>query len=153
MRVLIHAVAFGGGGFQHVGRSGVQRFLILGLRDEFVFIHAAQHVVGTVVGQLPIIRGFRLTDIEIPAGVVIIGIVGQPSQHGAFAQRQFAQAFVEVTLSGHFHAVIVFAQINGVQVAFQNLRLGIAAFQLHGQIGFLNFALVALLAAQHRVFD
>ena len=153
VRILIHPVALGSGSLQHIRRGGIQRLLILCLRDKLVFIHAAQHVVGAVVGQLSVVRRLGLTDVEVPAGIVIIGVVRQPGQHGAFAQRQLTQAFAEVTLRGYFHAVVVLAEVNGVQVAFQNLRLGIAAFQLHGQIGFLNFTLVALLTAQHCVFD
>ena len=84
--VLIHPVALGGGRLQHMCGGGVQRLLILLLGNKLVFIHAAQHIVGAVVGQSLVIGRIGGAGIKVAARVVVVGIVGQPRQHGAFAQ-------------------------------------------------------------------
>ena len=151
--VLIHPVALGGGRFQHMCGGGVQRLLILLLGDKLVFIHATQHIVGAVVGQSLVIGRIGGAGIKVAARVVVVGIVGQPRQHGAFAQGQLAEFLAEITLRRHLHAVVVFAQVDGVKVVLQNLQLGVLGLQLHGQIGLLNLAFVAEFIAEHRIFD
>ena len=144
----------GGGLFQHRGFGGVQGFHVLVVGYELVFVHAAQHVVRPVVGDLLIIGGVALAGIIIPAGIIIVGVPRHARQHGAFPQTQVVQVvFAEIVVGGHLHAVIVLAQVNGVQVGFQDFVFCVPGFQLHGQIGFLNFALVGLLAGQQRVLD
>ena len=136
-----------GEGLQHRGLGGVQGFHILVVGYELVFVHAAQHVVRPVVGDLLIIGGVALAGIIIPAGIIIVGVPRHARQHGAFPQTQVVQVvFAEIVVGGHLHAVIVLAQVNGVQIGFQDFVFGVPGFQLHGQIGFLNFALVGLLA-------
>ena len=137
----------GRGFFQHRGFGGVQRVHVLIIGNELVFVHAPQHVVRPVVGDLFVIGGVALAGIVIPAGVIIIRVPCHARQHSAFPQGQIAQiVFSEIVVGGHLYAVVILAQVNCVQVGFQNFVFGVPGFQLHGQIGFLNLALVGLLA-------
>ena len=138
---------------QHVRGIGRQRRDVLLVGDELVFVHHAQGVIGAVVGDGRVIGGLALPGVEIAPGIIVVGIGAHAGQHGALAQRQIAQLFAKVALGRRVHAVVVFAQVDGVQVAFQDLLLGVLVFQLHGQVGFLDLALVALLAAQDGVLD
>ncbi len=153
MGVVVHPVALGGGGLQHMRRGGVQRLLVLLMGDELVFIHAAQHIIRAIVGKRLVVGGVGGAGVEVAAGIIVVRVVGQTCEHGALAQGQLTQFLAEIPLRRHLHAVVVFAQVDGVEVVLQNLQLGVLGFQLHGQVGLLDLALVAELVAQHRVFD
>ena len=130
---------------QHIGCCRIQRRLIFLPADKLVFVHAPEHIIRPVVGRGGVIPFPVLTGIVIPPGIVIVRIIGHTGQHGAFPKGQFPEFLPEIAFRGHLDAVVVLAQINRVQVALQNLILGIAGFQLHREISFLDFTLVALL--------
>ena len=153
VRVGVHAGSRVRVFLQHMRGRRVKRLLILLVGDVLVFVHAAQDVVGAVVGDGGVIHALLLPRVEIPARIVVVGRVACARQHGAFAERQFAQRFAEIPLRGGVHAVVVFAEVDGVQVAFENLILCVARFQLHGEVRFLNFALVALLGGKERILN
>ena len=153
MGVGIHPRAGAGVVLQHIGRGRVQRLLILLVGDELILIHAAQHIVGAVVGDAHIVHTLLGAGVVVAAGIVVIGAVAGAGQNGALPQGQLRQGFAEIALRGGLHTVIVFAQPDGVQVGFQNFVLGVFLLQLHGQVGLLDLALVALLAGKQGVFD
>ena len=148
VRVFVHAGGAVGCRFQHGGGVPVQRKLIFVVGDELVFVHLPQRVVGAVVGDVR-----RLAGVIVAAGIIVVGAAGHAGEHGAFAQGKLVQLLAEIAHRGGFYAVIAFAQINRVEVAFQDFVLGVDLFQLHGQIGLLDFALVALLVGKHAVFN
>ena len=142
-----------GGLPQHCGGGGLQRGHIFLIGDKLVFVHHPQGVIRAGIGDGRVIGGFGGAGVVIAAGIVIVGIGAQPGQHGALAQGQLIQLLAEIAARGGIHAVVVFAQVDGVQVAFQNLLLAVLGFQLHGQVGLLDLALIALLAGQDGVFN
>ena len=153
MRIIVHAAGGGGIRLQHIGRGRIQGLLILLVGDELVLVHAAQDVVRAVVGDGDVIHTLLGAGVEVPPGIVVIGAVAGAGQHGALPQCQLRQGLAEVALRRRLHAVVVFAQPDGVQVTLQDLILGVTGLQLHGQIGLLNLALVALLGGQEGVLD
>ena len=86
-------------------------------------------------------------------GIVGVGISDDLGQTRAFPQGQLAQVLAEIILRGDFHPVTGAAQVNDVQVFFQNLVLGHYVFQLQRQIGLLKLALVGLFAGEQRQLD
>ena len=153
VRISIHTGTFAGVFFKHRRRRWIQCFLILFVGDKLIFIHAAKHVICPVVGDGCIVHTFLGAGVEVPPRIIIVGTVGGSGQHGAFTEGQFAQAFAEVALCRHLHAIVIFTQENGIQIAFQNLLFGILLLQLHSQISFLDFSLIALFRGEQRVFD
>ena len=91
MRVGVHAGGCVRVFLQHMRGRRVKRLLILLVGDVLVFVHAAQDVVGAVVGDGGVIHALLLPRVEIPARIVVVGRVACARQHGAFAERQFAQ--------------------------------------------------------------
>ena len=134
-------------------RGAVERSRVLLRGDQTVLAHLAQNIVGAVVGDVGGVAALGVAGVEVAARVVVIGAAGHAGEHGAFAQRQLAQLLAEVAVGRDLHAVIAAAQEDGVEVALQDLRLGVARFQLHGQVGLLQLALVALLAGEHGLLD
>ena len=144
MGIGIHAVSAAGRFPQHCRRLRIKRCLILFIGDILVFIHTAEYVIGTVIRNRRVILVPVLPGVIVPPGIVIVRIIGRARQHGAFPQRQFPEILAKVSFRRHLDPVIVFSQINRIQIAFQDLILCIAGFKLNAQIRFLDFPLVAL---------
>ena len=153
MRIPVHAVAGNRRLRKHVRRRGIQCFLILFTGDELVLVHAPEHIVCPVIGHRSVIPVFALPGIQVPPRVIVIGIIGGAGQDRAFPQGQFPKVFTEVTLGSHLHAVVILPQVDRVQIALQDLILGIPVFQLQRQVSLLDFPLVALFRRKQRVFD
>ena len=153
MGILIHAVAGRRSFLKHMGRSRVQGFLILFPGNELVLIHAPEHIICPVVGHLRVVFIIALPGIQVPPRIIIIGIVGGAGQNSAFPQGQVTQVLAEIALCRHLYTIVVFTQENGVQVALQDLVLGIPVLQLQGQVGFLDLSLIALFRRKQGVFD
>ena len=152
VRIGVH-IRRSGGFFQHAGRRTIQRGIVLLGGNQPVFTHLPQHIIRAVVGDVGRVAAFGVAGIEVAARVVIIRASGQTGQHRAFAKRQLIQFLAEIAVSRHAHAVVTAAEEDGVQIAFQNLFFCVARFQLHRQIGFLQLALVGLLAGKHGLLD
>ena len=146
-------VAGGRGGFQHGCRRGIERGLVFLRGDHAVFQHLAQDVVGAVVGDVRGVAALGVAGVEVAAGVVVVRAAGHAGEHRAFAQGQLAQLLAEVAVGCDLDAVVVAAQEDRVEIALQNLVLGVARFQLHGQIGLLQLALVGVFVGEHGVLD
>ena len=153
MRIPVHAVAGNRRLRKHVRRRGIQRLLILFTGDELVLVHAPEHIVRPVIGHRSVIPVFALPGIQVPPRVIVIGVIGGAGQDRAFPQGQFPKVLAEIALGSHLHAVIILAQVDRVQVALQDLILGIPVFQLQRQVSLLDFPLVALFRRKQRVFD
>ena len=153
MGVGIHGVPGAVGGLQHMGRRGIQGRLILLPGDELVFIHAPQHVIRPVVGNGGVVDAVPSPGIEIPPGIIVIRVIGHPGEHRAFPQGQFPQGFAEIALRRHLNPVIVLPEVDGVQVALQDLLLVVFVFQLHRQPGFLDLPLIADLGGKQGILD
>ena len=118
------------------------------LGDQRLVAHFAQHIIGAIFDQVRIV-----IDIIIAAGVIAVGISDDGGEAGAFAQRQLVQILAEIVLRGDLDAIVAAAHVDDVQIGFQDLLLGKGFLQLERQIGFLNLALVGLIAVEQRQFD
>ena len=152
VRIVVH-VDGSRRGFQHGGCGAVQRCRVFLRGDQAVFAHLAQHVVRAVVGDIGGVAAGGIAGIKVAAWIVIVGASGHAGKHGAFAQGELAQLLAEIAIRGNLHAVIAAAQKDRIEIAFQNLLLGVAGFQLHGQIGFLQLAFIAQFAGEDGLLD
>ena len=128
--ILVKALAGRRSFRQYISRRRIQCLLILFPGDELVFIHTPQHIVRPVVGHRFEIPVLALAGVEIPPRIVIVRVVCRSGQHGAFPDRQIPQVLAEIALRRHLHAIIVLSQIDRVQIAFKDLILRVAFFQL-----------------------
>ena len=134
------------------GRT-VERSSVFLRGNQTVFAHLAQDVVGAVIGDIGSVAALGIAGVEVAAGIVVVGASCHTGEHGAFAQRQLAELLAKIAVGCDLDTIIVAAHKNGVEIAFKNLVLGIAGFKLHGEIGFLKLALIALLAGEHGHLD
>ena len=148
VRIFVHGRGAVGRFLKDARRVMIERGLIFVVGDELVFVHLPEGVIRARIDHLG-----RFSGVVVAARVVVVRAAGETGEHRAFAQGKLAQILAEIACRGGFHAVIAFAQINGVEVAFEDFVLGVDFLQLHGEIGFLDFALVALLVGEDAVFD
>ena len=100
--------------------------------NELVLIHLLQHIFCAHIRIGLIARGQSSLRIIVFPGIVFVRIVGKACQHGTFPERQILQFLIEISSCRHLDPIIVFTQIDGIQVAFQNHILGHA-------LGFRSF--------------
>ena len=128
------------------------------------------HPVGDVVGRAGADLGFRLRRMgdRLPRGVgadhgllahvgddefrPALGAVGiarrreprrrfhQARQHGGFGERQLPRRFAEIALRGGFHPVGAGAEIDAIEIEFEDLLLGEFVLEPEGQQHFLQLA-------------
>ncbi len=133
--------------FQH-DQLFAHRVLIFFFGDVALFVHQLQHVVGAVV------RDFRrVAGIVVAAGVVARGVADHACQRGALAQGKLFKVLAEVVLRCDAHAIARAAQIDDVQILFEDLLLGDGVLQLQRQIRLLHLALEVLVAGEQRQLD
>ena len=91
--------------------------------------------------------------VRIVQRIVGGGVARNGGDRGTFRKRQRGDFFAEIALRGGLDAPCSRAQIDGIQIVFQNPRLRGVFFQPPGQILFLQFALDlvggGLFAAAH----
>src|SRR6202044_2887652 len=103
--------------------------LTFGLRDELVVLHLSKDQVAAADGLLRVkqrresYRTFR-----------------QAGKQSGFGESEIPGMLAEVKLGSSFKAVHAVAQVDLVSVEGEDLLLCKVAFNLDGEIGFLNFA-------------
>ena len=141
--VVVHRVGAGRRGLKH-GERVVDGGVVLLLRDHLLVEHLAEHIVDARVQRL-----YIAASIIAAAGIVPRGISDHARQRGALAQRQLVEVLPEVVQRRDAHAVARAAQVDDVQVGFEDLLLAQLLFDLDGQIRLLHLALVVLVAGEH----
>ena len=86
-------------------------------------------------------------------GAVLAGVVGNADQAGALGQRQLADALAEIGAGRRLHAGAGLAQIDAVQIRFQDLILVIALLQLQRPVDLRHLTLDGDLIIAGDVFD
>ena len=102
---------------------GVDGLVVLLLGNELLFQHLGQHPVPTVLGQ------FRLG-----LGVVGAGCVGGSGQQGGLGHRQILGVLIEVVQRGGLHPVGGGTEGGDVEVALEDLLLGVLLLQAEGEL-------------------
>ncbi len=138
---------------QDSGRLRVLRFGEFLQGNHLVFIHHAQNIVGAVVDAGNVVDAFSGTGVEVPTGIVVVGVGGHPGQHGTLPEGQLLELFAEVAFGCHLDSIVVLPQVDGVEVTLQDFVLGVACLQLKRQVGLLYFALIALLEGEQGILD
>ena len=121
------------GGRVH-GRQILDRIDIAGVH------HGLQHVFGAGLGGGEIVGGGK------PARRL-----GQGGQDRRLRQGQLGGGLVEIALGSGLHAERALAEIDPVQIEFEDLLLGQEVLDLHGQPHLLQLALDGLVGAQDQV--
>ena len=131
-------------------------------RNLSVLIHAGQNGIGPCfrILLICILIASPFTVIIIQSRIIAIRILRQSCDHCAFTYGQLIQALSEIILCRHFDAVIGSAQINIVEIRFQN-KVFILISQLFSQRRFasqsqkclLNLTLICTLSPENFVFD
>ena len=103
--------------------------------------HPADHPVAAGHGRL-------VTGV----GIVIVGSLRQRRQIGGFLQRQFRQRLVKIVERRCRHAVRAVAEVNFVQIQFQNMIFAKRLFNPPGQKRFLDFADIRHFRRKQKVF-
>ena len=122
-----------------VQRTGQRRLQLL-FRQPFVVGHFAQHPVSTPQ------RSSRIT-----FRVVVGRSLGQGPQKGRLVRRQLIQRLAEIVIGRRGHAIGAIAQVDLVQIQFEDLLLGQRRFQTAGEDRFLELAVQAGLTGQQDV--
>ena len=112
----------------------------LGVVDEAVLVHLAQHPVAAAQGGL-----------GVAFGVVVVRPLGQGRQEGRLVRRQLAQRLAEIVIGRRGHAIRAIAEENLVEIQLHDLLFGQRRFQPVGQNGFLDLAVDTALIGQQDV--
>jgi hypothetical protein len=99
------------------------------LAAKLVLGHAIENVIA------PLERTLALAE-----GMVIVGRLGQRRQIGRFRRRQFVHRLVEIEERRCSDAVGAHAEIDFVEIEFEDVLLGEGALDLHRQQRFLDLA-------------
>ncbi len=86
-------------------------------------------------------------------GIVAAGVVGDANQGGTLRQVQLGNILAKVGLGRRAHAVTALAQIDDVQIIFQNLALGVALLKLQRLEDLDDLALDGHLVILRHVLD
>ena len=136
------------GGDEDLGGQGLE--LLVG--------HGHQRLVEGVgrflLGDVPLFE--HLADDPVPGVQRVVGVVAQVveggvadrhRQGGRLGDAELAEGLAEVLLGGRLHAVGVGPEVDRVEVELEDLLLGVAALQLHGDGGLGHLALQGGLGA------
>jgi len=129
----------GAGRLHAIGRVP-DRGLGLCVRDEAGVRHRREHDLRALL------RAFRIAVRRQPRRRF-----DQAGQHRGFGDGHVLGRFAEITLRGGFDAVGAGAEIDPVEIEFENLGLGMLALQPQRQFGFLQLALHGALLRQEQV--
>ncbi len=110
-------------------------------RDEFLFQHPVDH---------PVSAGNR--SLFSPDRVIIVRTFRQGRQIGDFGNGQVIQAFIKIVQGRSGNAIGPIAQINLVQIQFQDAVLIQRAFDAQRQNGLFHFSCDGHFICQQKVF-
>src|SRR5262249_32677231 len=82
--------------------------------------------------------------------IVVARPLGQRGKIGAISQRQLIQGLVPIGLRRRGHTIGAYAEINFVEIEFENLLLGEGTLDADGEDRLLQFALEGLIAGQKK---
>ena len=124
-------------------------------RDFIVFIHTCKDGIRSCNRIILICVGISAVVFPIvgETRIVAIRILRETCDHGAFANGQLIQILAEVVFGGGLDAVIRSAEIDVVQIRFEDRVLLHDLFALQREERFLHFALIRTLRAEDLVFD
>src|ERR1700722_3611912 len=108
--------------------------------DVAVGLHFAEHKVAPAESLVGV-KQRRVGD----------GALRQAGQQGSFGQRQVLGVFGKGELRGGFKALHAAAEINLISVECEDLLLGEGAFNLNGEVGFLQFSSSGALGGEKEV--
>ena len=109
--------------FQRVLQRRVHSFGVLVLGDVSFLQHQLEHDIALVFAFLLVLFDQR---------IVQAWVLGDSRDGGGLHHVQIGGGHAEVALGRGFHAIQVVAELGDVQIALQNLGLGILLFHLHG---------------------
>ena len=109
--------------FQRVLQRRVHSFGVLLLGDVSFLQHQLEHDIALVFAFLLVLFDQR---------IVQAWVLGDSRDGGGLHHVQIGGGHAEVALGRGFHAIQVVAELGDVQIALQNLGLGILLFHLHG---------------------
>ena len=89
----------------------------------------------------------------IAEGGVVVGRTDQPREHGGIGESEFGRLFSEIEFRRRFQPETAVPEIDGIEVFFEDLVLGIFLFQSPGQLVFAEFSLQGLFLGEVGVFD
>ena len=107
-----------------------------------IFLHTAENV-----GQ-PFLRAYRM-----PVGIEIVRPFGQAGEKRAFLKREFLGGFAEITPRSKLDAPGAAAEIDGIEVKLENLRLAQRLFDTRGHDHLADLAFVGQIFADQQVLD
>src|SRR5262249_1838918 len=110
--------------------------------DHAILLQAAEHV-----GE-SLLRAAR-----VPVGTEIIRTLGQARKQRAFLDRELLRRLAEIAARRHLDAPGAAAEINGIEIELENLRLAerLLAPRRHDHLA--NLALVGQVFADQEVLD
>ena len=109
--------------FQRVLQRRVHSFGVLLLGDVSFLQHQLEHDIALVFAFLLVLFDQR---------IIQAWVLGDSRDGGGLHHVQIGGGHAEVALGRGFHAIQVVAELGDVQIALQNLGLGILLFHLHG---------------------
>ena len=115
--------------------------LLVGV-DEAVLLHAAEHVGEAFLGA-----------IGMTVGIEVVRPLQQTRQHRAFGEREGLGRLAEIAARGHLDAPGAAAEIGGVEIELENIRLGERGLDPRGDDHFADLALVGHVLADQQVLD
>ena len=119
-----------------------QRAVVLILRDEARLIHARENLIRSRVGDLHLVAL-----IHILARVIAVRRLRESGKHCALANAQLGEFLAEIVLGAALDAIVAFAEVNVVEIRFENRVFVDDGLQFKREVRFLNLALVVSLCA------
>ena len=116
------------------------RGLRLRLGDEFGVRHRREHGLGALLGA------FRIAVRRQPRRRL-----DEAGQHRGLGQRDVLRGLAEISLRGRFDAIGAGAEIDPVEIEFENFGLGMLALQPEREFDLLQLALQRALLRQEQV--
>ena len=101
----------------------------IGLLDPAVFQQAVDHVIAALDRAVAVAHRMQRR-----------GCLGQRRQIGGLRDREFVHRFVEIDQRRRGDAVSAEAEIDFIEIEFEDAVLGIGALDAHRQQGFLDLA-------------
>ena len=110
-------------------------------RDHFQFHHVGEHERRAALGA-----------VRIAARRQPRRRLHQAGEHGRFGERQVPRRFAEIALRRPLDAVSAGAEIDAVEIEFENLRLGEFVFEPQREHDFLKFAGDGAFLGEEQIF-
>ena len=122
---------------QHVFEGNALSLIMLLLADVPFLQHQVEHDIALIL---------RLFQIAVFGGIVLRRVLCDGGDGRGLADGQFRRGGIEIPFRGAFHTIqIVVSELGDVQIALQNLILGVFLFHLHGDEHLTHFTRDGLL--------